>query len=157
VGYAFKGWQGREANREWIRFVRFNGPWDWFTSHTFRTDRMSNETAVILYRKYLNKLNRALVQRYKRKGKDCLRWILVVERKRHKRPHLHSLIKAEGLGELNRFQWSRRWESVSSIAGYSRIHEANNQAAPYIMKYVVKDQAGEIWLSNGLKFQSPED
>jgi hypothetical protein len=134
----------------WAEFLG-RWPWDWFTTHTFRSSRYKHpEAADKVFRLWISKLNRHLYgpRWYKRAG--GVWWARASEPHQSGALHFHALIGGPGLAELNRMDWmdchakkrgipscERCWYC---LAGFARIEQpwADGAVRNYCSKYTAK-------------------
>jgi len=120
----------------WVRFIKGNGPWEWFVTLTF-TDDISEKEARRLTRRWLARVRQGARTRAGRTVP--FGWVMAVEYTTNARVHLHLLVKADGaLTGLPRYRWQQRWESVGDKCGMARVDPARGRASPYLTKYIGK-------------------
>jgi len=129
--------RARVLRDAWCRYLDDAGPWDWFTTHTFKQDA-SPKLALRFYDIWLARLSEACRQKAKRHAHT--RAAVAVEWTTNDRVHLHSVIRARGLQAYSRLRWQHRWEGIASRwTGIARVHAANDaRATSYLAKYMGK-------------------
>ena len=120
----------------WSKFIKANGPWEWFVTLTFKQD-VSLGYALRSARGYLARLRQAAKTRAEHQV--SFGWVMAVEPTTADRWHLHLLVKASGaLVTLSRFRWECRWKGARGKSGIAKILPAEKPAAPYLCKYTTK-------------------
>lgn len=108
-----------------------------FGTYTFR-DYVSHYKANKMINRHLARMTEAL----RHSGGNRLRYFVATEWQIRDVIHFHSLLTANGLGNLSRKRWEARWEHMGG--GFARIYDADLGSAPYLAKYLNKSRGGEL-------------
>lgn len=109
----------------------------WFITSTFKHE-ISERKAWLLYNEFMGRLNQAYEDTLG--GGHRLSYISTQELQKRQVIHVHGLAGGTGLGFLSRKRWEARWENtVAGNCGFCRIYDAVREAAPYLSKYLNKD------------------
>ena len=121
----------------WALWIDQNGPWEWFTTHTFKQD-VSPRLALRFWDRWFARLSEACRQRAQRPAHA--RAAVGIEWTTNDRVHLHTVIRARALPAFSLQRWSHRWEGIAPHwCGMSRLHAANGgKASAYLTKYMGK-------------------
>ncbi len=146
------GWFKLDLQKDWQEFIsRYE--FDLFVTLTFRED-IKHEKAVTRFKKWLGSLNKELFGwRYKRKGLG-IRYAVAYESQKRGTLHLHVLLGAEGLKELDREYIAKLWKCNGQrkngdlinriVNGHAdiKIFDPSRGAIRYMTKHIFK--GGEI-------------
>jgi hypothetical protein len=150
------GWPKLDLQKGWQEFIsRYD--FDLFVTLTFRED-IKHGKAVTRFKKWLGSLNHALFGwRYKRKGLG-IRYAVAYESQKRGTLHLHVLLGAEGLKELNMEYMAKLWKCNGQrdkngtlidriVNGHAviDIYDPARGAIQYMTKHIYKD--GELDMS----------
>lgn len=129
--------RARALREAWSDYLNAGGPWDWFTTHTFKQDA-SPRLALRFWDVWFARLSEACRQKAKRRPNT--RAAVAIEWTTNQRVHLHSVIRARGLQAYSRLRWQHRWEGIArNWTGIARVHSANDsRATSYLAKYMGK-------------------
>jgi hypothetical protein len=154
------GYFNLDLQKGWQEFIsRYD--FDLFVTLTFRED-IKHRKAVTRFKKWLGSLNHALFGwRYKRKGLG-IRYAVAYESQKRGTLHLHVLLGAEGLKELNMEYMAKLWKCNGQrdkngtlidriVNGHAviDIYDPARGAIQYMTKHIFKD--GEIDMFAPLK------
>lgn len=126
---------------EWL-LTRYPDGDSWFITTTFKRDE-----PVARAKSRIEEFMARLCKAYKdTNGKgQGLNCIIVQELQSRDVVHFHAVAAGQGLRFLSRMRWERRWESLAANCGYCRIYDARKNAAPYLSKYLLKDNPPWLW------------
>jgi hypothetical protein len=133
----------RECHARFIAWSMRQEGDSWFVTLTFK-----NYVRTTMAHWLLNRWLSAICDAYQCKaGARGLRWIIVQEWQKRQVIHFHLILSGVRLDELSRKRWESRWEGIAG--GYARIYEAREKAAPYLAKYVVKNDTQDGAMRRG--------
>lgn len=119
-----------------------------FGTYTFR-DYVSMDKANKMIDRHLARMAEALSH----KGGRRLNYVVATEWQQRDVIHFHTMLTANGLGNLSRKRWEARWER--SGGGFARLYDAEYGAAPYLAKYMNKSRGGELRLGGAWQGLNP--
>jgi len=145
-GYRFFPDRDRETYSRFIEWTMGAGnPDSWFATLTFR-DFVSDYRAGKMLERWTGRMSEAVYSRCRRleesRSVSGLKWIAATEWQKRDVIHFHLVLIANGLADLSRKRWERRWENHGG--GFARLYDADIHAAPYLSKYLNKSRGGEI-------------
>ncbi|GAH89893.1 unnamed protein product, partial [marine sediment metagenome] len=134
----------RRAFGEWLSRPQ----WDWFTTHTFKAEFVSQEQSDRAWYSWFNGLRvsaKALGYTGSLYGEQAPFYFRVAEYQDRGTLHFHALIG--GVGDIRRLLFKDMWE----LNGHARIlpYQAGKGANFYVGKYLTKD-ASDIRFSHNL-------
>ncbi len=136
----------------WARFIAWSmnleNSESWFCTYTFKY-YIYEYKANMMIDKHLARMTEAL----KHKGGSRLRYFVATEWQKRDVIHFHSLLTANGLGQLSRKRWETRWGQMGG--GFARLYDAEYGAAPYLAKYMNKSRGGELRLGGAWQGINP--
>jgi hypothetical protein len=127
----------------WADFLDRLGPWEWYTTHTFR-EEIHPEQADRRYNRFIRNINQALFgKRFVEQGKGIYH-VKAIEYQRRGVIHFHTLMGG-GVSKLRRLTWMDIWYEDN---GQARIepYDPNRGARGYLSKYVSKGGQIDIHL-----------
>jgi len=136
--------RSRKAFGEWLSIPR----WDWYTTHTFKTDYVSPRQADKAWYSWFNSLRvsaKAKGLTPSVYGEQAPFYFRVIELQQRQVIHYHSLIG--GVGDIRRLLFKDFWE----LNGFARVekYEPGKGANFYVGKYLNKAD-GDIRFSHNL-------
>jgi len=141
----------RRARNEfgaWLSLPR----WEWYTTHTFKAEYVSQKQADAAWYAWFNSVRQAAKARgytpsvY---GEHAPFYFRVVEYQDRGTLHFHSLIG--NVGDIRRLLFKDFWE----LNGFARVekYEPGKGANFYVGKYLTKVEDGDIRFSHNLRTQ----
>ncbi len=138
--------QARDEFGAWLSLP----PWDWYTTHTFKADYVSQKQSDKAWYSWFNGVRAsAKAKGYTPSlyGDKAPFYFRVVEYQSRGTLHFHSLIG--GVGDIRRLLHKDMWEQE----GFARVekYDPGRGANFYVGKYLTKVDSGEIRFSDNLK------